>query len=332
MTIQREEVLVDSVERLATMSAEQVDELPYGFLILDGDGKILLYNRYESQMSRLPPDRVLGRSWFHEVAPCTRVEAFFGRFRRMIDDPSVVVDRFSFRFHFLHGAQDVTVQLSRAPGDDARVFMTVVRRNVEGLTADGPEEMTLDQDRGALVGAMGVGFPVPASAMARLLDRVGERDARELGEGVGRSLAASAERQAQRAAEVALGEAPLLLRSGVLDGVISRAGFGRIALDFSALDRSGAIGVVVRPPSPAVSAGLAAFYEGLLATALGATLQKPLLARSLDGADRHRLPWLFAVVPEELASLLGAAGSEPAAVTSRRLGIFVGDEMANDEE
>ena len=66
---------VDSTERLAMMTPEEVNALPYGFLILDREGVVQLYNRYESDMSRLGVDRVLGRNWFREIAPCTRVEA-----------------------------------------------------------------------------------------------------------------------------------------------------------------------------------------------------------------------------------------------------------------
>ncbi|KYF67687.1 hypothetical protein BE04_19080, partial [Sorangium cellulosum] len=118
-----------SVERLAEMTSQEVDDLPYGFIMLDDEGVVLLYNRYEQRMSRLPSARVVGRNFFQEIAPCTRVEAFLGRFRALAQQPPGATDRFAFRFHFLHGAQDVFVQLARAPVD--RVFMTVHRMPVQ---------------------------------------------------------------------------------------------------------------------------------------------------------------------------------------------------------
>jgi photoactive yellow protein len=131
---------VDVVERLASMSREEVDDLPYGFVVLDEAGTVLLYNRYESSLSRLSPEGVIGKNWFKEIAPCTRVEAFYGRFRALVESPEKQQEGFRFRFYFMHGAQDVAVQLVKAPPvvslpmaqaeGATRVFMTVVRRAV----------------------------------------------------------------------------------------------------------------------------------------------------------------------------------------------------------
>jgi len=128
---------IEVVEQLAGMSQEEVDDLPYGFVVLDELGTILLYNRYESALSRLSPEEVVGKNWFKEIAPCTRVEAFYGRFRALIKDPEKSQDGFRFRFYFMHGAQDVAVQLVKAPevvtlpidpnNGASRIFMTVVR-------------------------------------------------------------------------------------------------------------------------------------------------------------------------------------------------------------
>ncbi len=77
-----DEVKIDSVERLASMSLEEVDDLPYGFIVLDTEGQVLLYNRYEARMSRVAPERVIGQNFFRDIAPCTRSRrstAAFGR-------------------------------------------------------------------------------------------------------------------------------------------------------------------------------------------------------------------------------------------------------------
>jgi photoactive yellow protein len=328
MNATNEEVSIDSVERLATMSIEEVDELPYGFLILDRDGRIQLYNRYESRMSRLAPERVVGRSWFSDVAPCTRVDAFQGRFRRMVDDPTVATDRFAFRFHFLHGAQDVIVQLSRAPGDDGSIFMTVVRRNMTGPDVRRPAALTLDEDRGALVGPAGIALAIPATSLVPLLDRLEGDAARALGEEVGTSLAIAADREARQAGEGELGAAPMLLRSGVLDLALCRAGLGRVALDLTAFEGTGAIGILLRPPCAVVSRGLVVFFEGLLATAIGTAIGEATVARCLD-EDPRKLPWLFAAVAQSRRAILDALPPGSPRSRTSALGLFLdadGDE------
>lgn len=129
---------IDALERLASMTKEEVDELPYGFVVLDETGTILLYNRYESALSRLPEERVVGKNFFKEVAPCTRVEAFYGRFRALIASADRLQENFQFRFYFQHGRQDVIVHFIKAPQSlslpvlqtesESRIFMTVIRR------------------------------------------------------------------------------------------------------------------------------------------------------------------------------------------------------------
>ncbi len=322
MTVQREPVVVDSVERLASMSAEEVDDLPYGFLVLDRDGVIQMYNRYESRMSRLPAERVIGRNWFRDVAPCTRVEGFQGRFRRLIDDPSQTSDRFAFRFHFLHGAQDVVVEMTRSPADPPSVFMTVVRRNLEGPGVDAPRAVTLDEEAGRLNGPTGVALAIPASTLARLLDEVRADEAREAGATIGRAVAGAGQREADAVGEPSLDVAPLQLRSGLVDAAFARAGLGRIALDLSALERDGVIGVVVRPPSDQGGPGLAAFYEGVLAAVLASCTGRAQVARCL-GAP-HALPWLFAAVPVEDAARLTDVGQGEASTHARALGLSLG--------
>ncbi len=328
MNGQTDRVDVDSVERLSRMTTDEVNELPYGFLILDRDGVVRLYNRYESRMSRLAPDRVVGRNWFRDIAPCTRVEAFFGRFQRLLDEPDVTSERFSFRFHFLHGAQDVTVQMTRAPDESGSVFMTVVRQNVTKDEPPRASTATLDETRGAVVGPSGVTLPVPAGALAKLMSAAGPEQVRSLGAEVGRSIAELAESNAAAIGEGDLGRAPALLRSGVLDASLARSGFGRLALDMTGYATHGCVGVTVRPPTPDVSSGLVTFYEGLLASALGRSLGQSVVVRCLDRQDPTVLPWRFAVVQGDRGALLQDGNGMSATVIAERLGLFPGDEDA----
>ncbi|MEY3213309.1 MAG: hypothetical protein RIT28_3790, partial [Pseudomonadota bacterium] len=105
--------LVDEADRLAKISPRDLDGLPYGAILLDEGGRILSYNDTESRMARLPIEAVLGRNFFTEVAPCTRVKEFEGRFRALASGQGLPVVSFDFVFPFPFGAQRVAVLLTR---------------------------------------------------------------------------------------------------------------------------------------------------------------------------------------------------------------------------
>ncbi len=69
---------------LVMMDSQGFDELPFGAIRLNGEGVILGYNRFESRLSGLDSARVIGKNFFTEVAPCTNVQEFAGRFREGI--------------------------------------------------------------------------------------------------------------------------------------------------------------------------------------------------------------------------------------------------------
>lgn len=119
--------LVDEAERLAKISPRELDGLPYGAILLDESGRILSYNDTESRMARLPIEAVLGRNFFTEVAPCTRVKEFEGRFRALASGQGLPVVSFDFVFPFPFGAQRVAVLLTRG-ANPGTVIMALLRR------------------------------------------------------------------------------------------------------------------------------------------------------------------------------------------------------------
>ena len=68
-----------------TMSEGELDKLPFGAIQLDRTGIILSYNRTEANLTGRDPRRVIGRNFFTDVAPCTNVKEFAGRFREGIE-------------------------------------------------------------------------------------------------------------------------------------------------------------------------------------------------------------------------------------------------------
>jgi len=98
---------------VSQLSPEELDALPYGLITLDARGRVLHYNDTESRMVGLPKERVIGRSFFGEVAPCARVREFEGRFQELVRDPyRVRVQTFDFVFRFANGDQQVTIVLT----------------------------------------------------------------------------------------------------------------------------------------------------------------------------------------------------------------------------
>jgi len=311
---------IDAMEQLDRMTREEVDDLPYGFIVLDRDGTILLYNRYEERMSHLPADRVLGKSFFRDIAPCTRVEAFLGRFQALADAPPGHTDRFAFRFHFLHGAQDVLVHFCRAPAE--RVFMTVHRRPIaHGEDWDRLTTLHHEPDRGRLTGPLGTSLPLGEEQTAAVLLRLGAAGARELGRSLGRGVARAAAAAGHRAGEPRLEQAPRLLAIGLVDEALSRCGLGRIAVDLTQAPER--LLCFVRPSLDAALLEFASLYEGILETALSASLGVPYAARCVEGRALESRPWRLALVRTSEAEALEPEGGEQPDDVLRRLGLAI---------
>jgi photoactive yellow protein len=101
---------LQELERIDRMSAAELDALPFGAIRLDREGTILSYNRTESKLTGRDPKRVVGRNFFTDVAPCTNVQAFAGRFREGVAGGDMHVI-FPYRFDFQMAPRDVTVTL-----------------------------------------------------------------------------------------------------------------------------------------------------------------------------------------------------------------------------
>jgi photoactive yellow protein len=82
------------------LSAAELDALRYGMIQRDSRGTILRYSSAETRLSGLTAAECVGRSFFDEIAPCTRVREFHGRFERGVAAQQLDVV-FSFRFAFV---------------------------------------------------------------------------------------------------------------------------------------------------------------------------------------------------------------------------------------
>jgi photoactive yellow protein len=78
--MQLQTMMPDVLERADQLAEEELDNLPVGMIQLDPSGRVLKFNQTESDLARMDKAAALGRSFFDEVAPCTKVREFHGKF------------------------------------------------------------------------------------------------------------------------------------------------------------------------------------------------------------------------------------------------------------
>lgn len=93
-----------------SMTESELDQLPHGAIQLSTDGRVLKFNAYESQLANLKKESVIGKNFFKEVAPCTDVQEFYGRFRTGVAEKNLH-ENFRYHFAFKQAPRDVTVTL-----------------------------------------------------------------------------------------------------------------------------------------------------------------------------------------------------------------------------
>jgi photoactive yellow protein len=113
-----------ALEALAHISVADLETAPFGGVVVTRDGTIQQYNVYESSLAHLEPDRVVGKNFFHHVAPCTAVAAFEGRFLEFLELDDVVSETFAYFFPFEHEEVHVLVTfVKRAAGDTVLIVV-----------------------------------------------------------------------------------------------------------------------------------------------------------------------------------------------------------------
>lgn len=99
-----ERVLIDS------LSPAELDLLPFGAIQLDQEGRILQYNDYESRLAGIARSKAIGKNFFTELAPCTDVQEFHGRFKEGAARKQLY-ETFRYHFAFKKDPRDVSVTL-----------------------------------------------------------------------------------------------------------------------------------------------------------------------------------------------------------------------------
>ena len=94
---------VSAVESILSEVEEQLDQLPFGVIELNAEGVILAYNRTEESLAGRSRSEVLNRNFFTEVAPCTNVKEFAGRYGEMVAHGGASESSLEFVFRFVEG-------------------------------------------------------------------------------------------------------------------------------------------------------------------------------------------------------------------------------------
>lgn len=104
------EKIEEVLRRVDEMNSAELDALPFGMIQLDATGKILKFNKTEAELARINRQRQLGKNFFEDVAPCTRVKEFYGRFLEGLARKELY-ETFGFVFKFAHGPRNVAITL-----------------------------------------------------------------------------------------------------------------------------------------------------------------------------------------------------------------------------
>jgi photoactive yellow protein len=120
----------EGVFRALSMPIEKFDELPFGAIVIDASGTVIEYNQYESKLSHLQRERVLGRNFFHDIAPCTAVQAFEGRLKAFVKLRDRVSETFHYFFAFAHGPIDVQITFLKLAGEHEGQILIAVEHEV----------------------------------------------------------------------------------------------------------------------------------------------------------------------------------------------------------
>jgi len=91
---------------------EQIlDDLPIGALVLDDEGIIRRFNKYEEQLSGLSRQKTIGRSFFSDIAPCTKDIELGPKFHEGIANNKLDLSvEFSFPYPYNRVPRDVYIR------------------------------------------------------------------------------------------------------------------------------------------------------------------------------------------------------------------------------
>jgi photoactive yellow protein len=118
------------LQKIQQLHGEELDSAPFGVIVVDHTGTILEYNAYERSMTGIGARTVIGRNFFSDVAPCTAIHEFQGRFGEFLTSDDTSIEPFEFVFPLARGPQRVSVVFVRLANEQDRATICVIRTEV----------------------------------------------------------------------------------------------------------------------------------------------------------------------------------------------------------
>ncbi len=101
-----------------TMNKPQADLCGFGCVRVDDAGRVLVFNRYLSELSGVSAKSTDGKNYFTQVNPCANNPLFYGAFKRGVAD-GVLDEQFEYLFTHQMRPTTVRVHLYRDPASQA---------------------------------------------------------------------------------------------------------------------------------------------------------------------------------------------------------------------
>ncbi|MCA3006092.1 MAG: hypothetical protein LW650_12875 [Planctomycetaceae bacterium] len=99
---------------VGSLTRADIDAFDFGAIKLDDAGKVLLVNRYQSDLGGVAVPNFEGKHYFTQIAPCTNNGLFFGAFRKGVAANNLNIV-FSYTFTFKLKPTNVRVHMFRDP-------------------------------------------------------------------------------------------------------------------------------------------------------------------------------------------------------------------------
>jgi photoactive yellow protein len=117
---------IDDVLGVPALSEADLALLPHGAIELDRTGTILRFNPIEEARLGRGAQHVIGKNFFVDIAPCTAVAAFEGRFRQFLELGGEL-ERFDFTFPF--PGRETHVSIAFVGTDHGTAFVLIRTRS-----------------------------------------------------------------------------------------------------------------------------------------------------------------------------------------------------------
>ncbi len=96
-------------------SDAELDQLPFGVIGMDRDGRACRYNQYEVRMARFEPAEVIGRKFFEEIGRCMDNGMVGERFVRAVQRAEELDSVIDYVIAFRSAKTKVKMRLLHSP-------------------------------------------------------------------------------------------------------------------------------------------------------------------------------------------------------------------------